>query len=167
MERVSTRGLRGDDYLEAVNHNHRVKNRTSKLRALEIVGGGVVQCVICAESDPDMLTIDHVHDDGAQHRRDGARGAKIYWQLIRGEIEPGRLQILCANHNQKKLVEAWRDRRIRRGDIRDVSLTRDQVLETLALNSRQAGLVHGVSARVVRRLRCLYGLDGETPDLVM
>lgn len=75
--------------------------------------GGLMQCSEpgCLVTDPDMLTLDHINDDGRIDRNNN-RGDKIYRTLRRSGARLD-LQTLCANHNLKKDLlrrrAAWRD----------------------------------------------------------
>lgn len=51
-------------------------------------------------TDPDVLQIDHVNDDGAIERKQSGGNDKIYRNVL-ADTE-GRYQILCANCNWKK-----------------------------------------------------------------
>jgi hypothetical protein len=58
----------------------------------------------CGESDFDVLTLDHVNDDGARHRLNiGVRGFNFYIYLRSNEFpnEPS-LQVLCMNCQYRK-----------------------------------------------------------------
>jgi len=76
----------------------------AKQKALAIHGpNGEVRCSWedCTVTDPDMLTLDHVENDGRERRSVGeGRGNGLYRKASKGVI-PG-LQTLCANHNLKK-----------------------------------------------------------------
>ena len=66
----------------------------------------------CGVIDVDCLTLDHVHDDGKQHRESGYKsGIGGYRQLERSG-HPEGFQTLCGNHQLKK--ENTRRRRERR-----------------------------------------------------
>lgn len=61
------------------------------------------QCGWCGETNPKILTLDHVNCDGAEERRKNGRGS---WKLLR-EILQSRelrkdLQVLCWNCNMAK-----------------------------------------------------------------
>lgn len=57
----------------------------------------------CVEFDLDVLTLDHINNDGYKDR-DGNKGAsKLYARLIR-ECFPAGFQTLCANHQLKKEI---------------------------------------------------------------
>jgi len=84
------------------NYRDRVKRDTFTHYA-----GGVPTCACCGIVDIDVLVLDHVNDDGAEHRRsfntDGTRrgGLNIYEKLKKAGFPEG-LQVLCHNCNWKK-----------------------------------------------------------------
>lgn len=71
------------------------------------------KCACCGESEPMFLTIDHIDNDGAQHRKIMARncktenayrfqgGKKTYYWLIKNGF-PAGFQVLCSNCNHGK-----------------------------------------------------------------
>lgn len=69
--------------------------------------GGYV-CACCEETEPLFLEIDHINNDGAEHRRamgykgngKGASSCTLTWLKANGF--PGGFQILCANCNKGK-----------------------------------------------------------------
>ena len=73
---------------------------------------GALECCwsSCTVRDVDMLTIDHINDDGADHReqltggkyRTGG-GLNFYGWLIRNNFPDG-FQTLCYNHQWKKEI---------------------------------------------------------------
>ena len=57
------------------------------------------ECTCCGESEPAFLSIDHIDNDGAEHRREqGTKGSGtwLYLWLIRNNFPTG-FQILCWN----------------------------------------------------------------------
>lgn len=71
----------------------------------------------CPETDFDVLTLDHVNNDGHLHRKElgmgsgGRIGGKMYrWAKKNGY--PSMLQILCANCNMKKMIIYARKKRM-------------------------------------------------------
>jgi len=88
----------------AIKYRQRDKDKLYKL-----LGGG---CVNCGESDPMYLEIDHVANDGRQHREqvnsgwgaDHKRATSIHpkYYLKYLKDNPNGLQILCANCNRAK-----------------------------------------------------------------
>jgi hypothetical protein len=67
-----------------------------RVTVLDHYGGA---CACCGEATPEFLTVDHVNNDGAQHRREGA--TNIYRWLVRNDFPPG-FQLLCWNCNAAK-----------------------------------------------------------------
>lgn len=57
----------------------------------------------CTVTDIDMLSLDHINDNGAEHRRQYAPGYGVYRELRR-EGYPEGYQTLCHNHNWKKEI---------------------------------------------------------------
>jgi hypothetical protein len=60
----------------------------------------------CNVDDIDVLTLDHVADDGAKERRNstGAKKGVMFYSKLRTNGFPRGYQTLCANHQLKKLV---------------------------------------------------------------
>jgi hypothetical protein len=56
-------------------------------------------CECCGESEVSFLTIDHIHTDGAEHRRQLANGTAFYNWLIRNNFPRDRFRLLCSNCN--------------------------------------------------------------------
>ena len=56
----------------------------------------------CLVSDVDMLTIDHIENNGAQHRREMGRGGVALYCYLKQNNYPVGYQTLCANHQFKK-----------------------------------------------------------------
>lgn len=57
------------------------------------------QCVCCGESREKFLTIDHINNDGAEHRKSiGQGGSRLYKWLIDNNF-PDTFQLLCFNCN--------------------------------------------------------------------
>lgn len=78
------------------------------LRHETIMAYGGYKCACCGETEPLFLEIDHVDNNGAEHRRSlgyegngkGAGGATWKW-LKKNGFPPG-FQILCSNCNKGK-----------------------------------------------------------------
>ena len=101
---------------ERYNRSKREYRYRLKLEALAIYGNGVVACVQCGFSDARALVIDHVNDDGKEHRRalkvagtNSGSGTNIHEALkARGWPNDPPLQTLCANCNLIKEIERKR-----------------------------------------------------------
>jgi hypothetical protein len=67
----------------------------------------------CNISDPDMLTLDHINNDGAKHRKEtNMKGARLYKYLKDNEF-PSGYQTLCMNHQFKKQLVLGRQKSLR------------------------------------------------------
>lgn len=63
---------------------------------------GGYRCVCCGEIEPLFLTIDHINNDGARHRKSlpSRYGGLYYWLIKKGF--PKGYQVLCMNCNMGK-----------------------------------------------------------------
>jgi hypothetical protein len=102
-------------------------NEQRKIRVLAHYSGkGTVQCAWegCTVCDLDMLSIDHVNNDGAKDRGSSDRrrtGSALYLALEK-EGYPEGFQTLCHNHQWKKEIVRRRELRIRTAEEKLVSL---------------------------------------------
>lgn len=74
----------------------------TKLKVINHYGG---KCVCCGETTPEFLTVDHINNDGKDHRRKKqfSLGKNLYYTLIRENFNVGyALQLLCWNCNEAK-----------------------------------------------------------------
>lgn len=81
------------------------RNLEYKRKAVLAYGGG---CSCCGEDGLQFLGIDHVHGDGAEHRRElkiTGGGINFYlWAAKNNYPDKDRLSVLCHNCNQAKGV---------------------------------------------------------------
>jgi hypothetical protein len=55
-------------------------------------------CACCGEKEYDFLELDHIDDDGKDHRkRVGGSNLAVYWDLAKRGYPEGIVQVLCAN----------------------------------------------------------------------
>ena len=81
------------DYVK-VNYKHH------KLEVYRLLGNC---CSCCGLSEISCLQIDHVNNDGAEHRKQLNGGDKIYrYILTHYDTEKDRFQLLCANCHSSK-----------------------------------------------------------------
>lgn len=73
------------------------RRRRIRSEVLQRYGG---KCACCGESQAGFLAIDHVNNDGAQHRRETKYGNLPVW--LRQNGYPSGFQILCHNCNLAK-----------------------------------------------------------------
>ena len=70
--------------------------RRTKLRVIDAYGG---ECACCGETDPDVLTIDHLAEVGRQHRAGIGYGKNFYLWLERQGFPRDDYRLLCLNCN--------------------------------------------------------------------
>jgi len=70
------------------------------MKALIHYGGILPMCACCGEKHVEFLTIDHIKNDGAKHRKQ-IKGTSIYGWLERNDFPEG-FQVLCRNCNWAK-----------------------------------------------------------------
>ena len=66
-----------------------------------------IQCAECATSDLRVLTLDHIEDDGGEFRKlhNISGGNDFYLYLSRNNYPDLKLQVLCFNCNQAKMID--------------------------------------------------------------
>jgi len=86
------------------------KESHQKLKAQVFAAYGGFRCVCCGETEPSMLTIDHVNNDGAEHRKRLGLGklkqtkpdSATFYHWLRKNGYPAGFQVLCYNCNISK-----------------------------------------------------------------
>ncbi len=71
-----------------------------RLQVMSHYSKGEPTCAHCGINDLDTLTIDHINNDGAEHRRMIGRGNICRW--LRRHNYPPDFQVLCYNCNYKR-----------------------------------------------------------------
>ena len=89
---------RNPGYRNGIAARVRERNRREAFMAY-----GGFRCACCGETEPMFLTIDHVNNDGAAHRRAvGDRGGSSFFAWLRSHEFPAGFQVLCRNCNWGK-----------------------------------------------------------------
>ena len=91
-------------------------SRQRKIRVLSRYGpNGALQCCWrrCTICDPDMLSLDHINNDGAQDRKVRGTGDNIY-RHVEQDGYPEGFQTLCYNHQWKKEILRRKESRVRK-----------------------------------------------------
>jgi hypothetical protein len=100
------RAKRMADPVKAAKERKRGVEYWRKLRVEVMAAYGGPRCACCGESEEKFLSIDHVNNDGAEHRRNigygegngkGASGRTLVWLKRNGF--PEGFQVLCMNCN--------------------------------------------------------------------
>lgn len=79
-----------------------VERNRQALRDRVFAAYGGYRCACCGETEPMFLSLDHINNDGAEHRRsigqNGRGGMKVYQWIARNGFPDG-FQVLCMNCN--------------------------------------------------------------------
>lgn len=87
-----------DDCLAA----KKIHNAKYKQMVIDAYGG---RCACCGEDNQIFLSIDHINNDGNEHRAAGVGcGNKFYQWLVRNNFPKDNFQLLCFNCNLGKRV---------------------------------------------------------------
>ena len=76
------------------------KERRRRLRS-EVIAAYGGRCACCGETTPEFLSVDHMNNDGAQHRKHVKSGQFYPWLKRNGFPKDG-FQLLCMNCNSAK-----------------------------------------------------------------
>ena len=82
------------DKLRTINYEFAKKYR------YEVLSNYGNKCACCGETEADFLQVDHVNNDGVEHRK-SVPSNRLYRWLIRNNFPPD-FQILCSNCNLSK-----------------------------------------------------------------
>lgn len=80
----------------------RLKIESAKKLYAEIIQNYGGMCACCKESNPMFLTIDHINNDGKQHRLEIGAGGRFYRWLRKNGFPKEGLQLYCYNCNYGK-----------------------------------------------------------------
>jgi len=78
-----------------------------KLRIDVIIAYGG-KCCYCGITDFDVLTVDHIKNNGSIHRKSGMNSRPLYYFLKKNNYPKDDYQLLCRNCNWKKEIERKR-----------------------------------------------------------
>lgn len=79
----------------------RERQREVRQEAIAAYGG---KCECCGETHIEFLGIDHVNNDGHEHRRSGIGGNIYFWLRKNGFPKDGRFRALCHNCNMSRAM---------------------------------------------------------------
>lgn len=85
-----------------IEENKRIRELRKKQREKIIQYYGA-KCKCCGEEKIEFLTIDHINNDGAKHRKEIGGSSKILNWIIKNNF-PKDFQILCFNCNLAKSI---------------------------------------------------------------
>jgi len=97
-KRLMARSEWGKKNRKSENLRQRRLNAKIKHEAINQYGG---KCVICSELEIEFLVLDHIHNNGSQHRSE--EGVRCAYRWAKKNNWPENIfQVLCHNHNAKK-----------------------------------------------------------------
>ena len=83
----------------------RRSTRNARLQAIFVYAGDDPMCACCGDPHLEFMTIDHINNDGAAHRRElNTRGGDKFYRWLRNNNYPPGFQILCFNCNHAKAI---------------------------------------------------------------
>lgn len=88
-----------------IRHNEKGKiaKEKNKFKVFSHYCQGDIKCQYCNQNDIDVLSIDHVNGDGAEHRKKiNSKGGNNFHRWLKKNNFPDGFQILCFNCNFKK-----------------------------------------------------------------
>lgn len=77
------------------------KNKYKQLR-LNVINHYGGKCSFCGNTNINHLCMDHINNDGAEHRRKIGIGGTLLYRWIKKNNYPDGFQVLCYNHNAEK-----------------------------------------------------------------
>ena len=86
----------------------RLRNFQNRFDAILHYSNGNMKCDLCPENDIDILCIDHVNHNGAEHRKEMYNTRICDW--LRRHNYPDGFRILCFNCNMKEEIRNLRQR---------------------------------------------------------
>lgn len=84
-------------------YNRQWQSRRHRALRQEAIAAYGSKCTCCGEAEPTFLDLDHINNDGAEHRRELGNTTVIMLDLKRSGWPTGRVQLLCCNCNQGKV----------------------------------------------------------------
>ena|SRR3990167_2743785 len=75
-------------------------SRKVRLEVLKKYSNNLLECNCCGEKEIKFLTIDHINNDGATHRKIIKQSLDAW--LYKKDFMPNRFQVLCVNCNYAK-----------------------------------------------------------------
>lgn len=85
---------------EQERENSRKRRYILRYLALEHYSNGLIECACCGENNQIFLTIDHINNDGNNHRKQISSGGLYQW--LKSHNYPKGFQVLCYNCNMVK-----------------------------------------------------------------
>lgn len=88
--------------LEEREERKRKNREYVKRQRVELLAAYGNRCNCCNETTEEFLTLDHIFNDGAEHRKNQVGGSRVYADLKKKGYPKDRYQLLCMNCNFAK-----------------------------------------------------------------
>ncbi len=109
---VSKGTIHCDFHVRSKNDRNNKANRDIKIKVLQHYGA-TCAWPNCGITDDDLLTIDHIENDGAEERRNpDTKGGGAFYRFLVKNGYPDKYQILCWNHQWKKRMLVLRGEQV-------------------------------------------------------
>lgn len=89
-------------YMANIYNQRLSANNKNAIIRIEIITTYGSKCQCCNEIEPKFLSIDHINNDGAQHRKQVGSGSRLYKWLKKNNFPKDNFQLLCHNCNLSK-----------------------------------------------------------------
>lgn len=99
-EREKQRRLKNN---EQIKYKHKLMRDKLEINTMAMYSqGGIIKCACCGERRQEFLTMDHINNDGADHRRKIGKTRQDLFRWLKSNNYPPGFQVLCFNCNCAK-----------------------------------------------------------------
>lgn len=84
-----------------MSESYKRSRRKLRIQVLSHYSKGTPKCNCCGETMYEFLSIDHINNDGAKHRKEKITSKMLYQWLVKNNY-PENFQVLCMNCNFAK-----------------------------------------------------------------
>ena len=98
------RRLERPDLIKLHNIQRAEKRLENKVKVMMHYSKGTMKCICCGVTGIEFLTLDHIDNNGADHRRQAKTraGCDFYAWLLKTNYEDENIQVMCYNCNCAK-----------------------------------------------------------------
>jgi hypothetical protein len=88
-----------------ITHREEAKEKNKQRRILlrlDVFGHYGGKCAFCGDANPNHLSVDHINNNGAEHRRSMGDAKSRFYRWLKENNYPEGYQLLCFTHNFEK-----------------------------------------------------------------
>lgn len=89
---------------EAYKKQMKQRREALRLRVLQHYSSETPSCACCQEKNIEFLCLDHINNDGAEHRKELKKKTEGYWSWVERNGYPPGYRVLCHNCNHTYAV---------------------------------------------------------------